>query len=121
MRRFPLMKTRPPLYMYGRMLAEGRGVLPDTAESRAGFARAADSGNADAQVALAEMMVNGRGGPRDPAGARELFEKAAATGHSGAMFALGALHAGGHDLPMDRRAPRSRSAPPRSWATARHN
>jgi TPR repeat protein len=54
------MKMRPPLNMYGRMLAEGRGVPPHTAESRAGFARAADSGHAGAQVALA-VMVNGRG------------------------------------------------------------
>ncbi len=66
------------------------------------FARAADAGVADAQVALAEMMINGRGGPRDPIGALQLFEKAAAERHSGAMFALGAQYGGGHDMPINR-------------------
>ena len=89
-------------YMYGRMLAEGRGIAPDLEEARAWFQRAADAGASDAQVALAEMMANGRGGPRDTAAALALFEKAAAKEHSGAMFALGALHGGGHDLEMNR-------------------
>ena len=77
--------------MYGRMLAEGRGVAPDLEEARAWFARAAESGLPDAEVAVAEMMVNGRGGPRDQSTATALFEKAARKGHVGAMFALGAL------------------------------
>ena len=88
--------------MYGRMLAEGRGVASDVAGARAWFTRAAEAGIPDAQVALAEMMVNGRGGPADPRAAIALFEKAAAQGHSGAMFALGAMHSGGHNLPIDR-------------------
>jgi TPR repeat protein len=90
-------------YMYGRMLAEGRGVRPDLPEARAWFARAADAGVVDAQVALAEMMANGRGGPAYPTTALDWFEKAAGKGHSGAMFALGALHAGAsaHAFPTD--------------------
>ena len=84
-------------FMYGRMLAEGRGVAPDLREARVWFTRAADADVLDAQVALAEMMVNGRGGPGSPAAAFELFQKAAAKGHSGAMFALGALHSGGNN------------------------
>jgi TPR repeat protein len=91
-------------YMYGRLLAEGRGVSPDPHAARQWFAKAADAGVLDAQAALAEMMVNGRGGPRDPTAALELFQKAAGKRHSGAMFALGALYSGGHNLPIDRAA-----------------
>jgi uncharacterized protein len=94
--------VRDAQYIYGRMLADGRGVAPDLVEARAWLVRASDSGMPDAQVALAEMMVNGRGGPRDVLAARRLFEKAAAQNHSGAMFALGALNSGGHGLPVDR-------------------
>ena len=72
--------------MYGRMLADGRGVAADSEAARVWITRAAAAGLREAQVALAEMMVNGRGGPRDTAAALDLFEKAAATGHSGAMF-----------------------------------
>jgi TPR repeat protein len=91
-------------FMYGRLLAEGRGVSPDLRAARQWFAKAADAGVLDAQVALAEMMVNGRGGPLAPAGALELFKEAADKRHSGAMFALGALYSGGHNLPIDRTA-----------------
>jgi TPR repeat protein len=91
-------------YLYGRILAEGRGVAADPAAARRWIGEAADRGLAEARLALAEMLVNGRGGPPDPAAALRLFEEAAAEGHSGAMFALGALHAGGHCLAADRAA-----------------
>jgi TPR repeat protein len=55
--------------MYGRLLADGRGVTPDLEAARGWIARAAAAGLRDAQVALAEMLVNGRGGPRDTAAA----------------------------------------------------
>jgi TPR repeat protein len=80
--------------MYGRMLAEGRGVDSDLAAARAWFAKAAAAGFADAQVALGEMMLNGRGGAQSTTRALDFFEQAAAAGHSGAMYALGALHDG---------------------------
>jgi TPR repeat protein len=79
-------------------------VAPDLEEARSWFARAVESGLADAQVALGEMMLNGRGGSRSPTDALELFDRAAAKGHSGAMFALGAIHAGGHEVTTDRQA-----------------
>ena len=50
--------------MYGRMLADGRGVPADPEGARIWIGRAAAAGRREAQVALAEMMVNGRGGPR---------------------------------------------------------
>jgi TPR repeat protein len=58
-------------------------VAPDLEEARSWFARAVESGLADAQVALGEMMLNGRGGSRSPTDALEMFDKAAAKGHSG--------------------------------------
>ena len=72
-------------------------------EARAWFARAADVGLTDAQVALAEMTLHGRGGPASTTVALDLFEKAAAKGHSGAMFALGVIYTGGHDIPTNQR------------------
>jgi len=90
--------------MYGRMLADGRCVVPDLPMARVGLRNASDAGMAEAQVALTEMMINGRGGLREAEAALALFEAGADQGHSGAMFALGALHAGGHDLPDDRAA-----------------
>jgi TPR repeat protein len=91
-------------YIYGRMLAEGRGMEPDLKAARTWFMRAAEAGLPEGEVALAEMMLNGRGGPSSTAEALKLFKKAAERGHSGAMFALGALCAGGHGLPIDRGA-----------------
>src|SRR5437762_2040194 len=41
--------------MYGRMLADGRGVAPDLPAAYAWLTRAADSGMADAQVALSML------------------------------------------------------------------
>jgi uncharacterized protein len=70
-------------YMYGRMLAEGRGLALDLVGARAWFTRAAEADLSDAQVALAEMMLNGRGGPRSPAAALELFEKDGVIGRPG--------------------------------------
>jgi TPR repeat protein len=89
-------------YWYGKMLMDGRGLLPDPAEGQVWIARAAGAGMVDAQVALAEILVSGRGGRTDHAEALILFETAAGTGHVGAMFAVGALLGGGHDVPWDR-------------------
>ena len=89
-------------YMYGRLLADGRGIAADLPAARSWFERAAAAGLTDAEVALAEMLLNGRGGDRSPAEAAKLFQKAAAKGHSGAMFGLGALFAAGRDVLVDR-------------------
>lgn len=67
-------------YLYGRMLAEGRGVGADPAEGRAAIARAAATGMAAAETELAAMMLSGTGGARDPVTAWSLLEKAARKG-----------------------------------------
>jgi len=46
-------------YLYGRMLAEGRGIMPDLSQARTWLARAAEAGVTDAQVTLGEMVANG--------------------------------------------------------------
>ena len=76
----------------------------DPRGARTWFFRAAEAGQVDGLVTLAEMMLNGRGGSPAPALALDLFKRAAAKNHSGAMFALGAIYNGGHNLPTDRRA-----------------
>jgi TPR repeat protein len=78
-------------YWCGRMRGEGRGCQPDAQASRARFLRAAELGNADAEVAAGEMLINGRGGPSDTDVAMALFKRAAASGHPGALFALDVL------------------------------
>jgi TPR repeat protein len=67
-------------YVYGRMLAEGRGVMADLAAARTWFARAADAGFSDGEVALAEMLLNGRGGERNTEKAIALFGRAGGQG-----------------------------------------
>jgi TPR repeat protein len=83
-------------FVYGRMLAESRGVTPDLSGARA-WLRAF----IDGQLALAEMLLNGRGGERNTEQAIALFGKAAAKNHSGAMFALGAIFAAGRYVAAD--------------------
>lgn len=78
-------------YWCGRMLAEGRGASLDVVAAREWFLKAAEQGNADAEVAAGEMLVNGRGGPPDPDKAMALFRHAAAAGHPGALLALDIL------------------------------
>jgi TPR repeat protein len=78
-------------YWYGRLLAEGRGCLPDAVAAREYFLKAAEQHNADAEVAAGEMLINGRGGPPDPDRAMELFRRAAARGHPGGLLALRVL------------------------------
>ena len=91
------------LYMYARMLQDGRGMQADQKQARFWFERAANGGMVDAQVALAEMLYNGRGGDRSPVAAAHLFKQAAAAGHAGAMFAIGALFESGQGLSLDRK------------------
>jgi TPR repeat protein/tetratricopeptide (TPR) repeat protein len=49
-------------FWYGRFLVEGRGVDRDPVQGRAWIARAAESGLADARLALGELIPNGAGG-----------------------------------------------------------
>jgi TPR repeat protein len=93
--------VREAQYVYGRMLAEGKGVAQDPEAARDYFAKAAQRGLVDAEVALAEMMLNGRGGPKDVMSARLLFERAADKSHAGAMYALGMLDSGLEGQPED--------------------
>jgi TPR repeat protein len=88
-------------FMFGRMLAQGRGVAADLDEARVFIAKAAAAGVPDAEVALGEMMVTGRGGPRDLAMAHQLFLRAAAKSHTGALYALGLMAYNGLDVAKD--------------------
>jgi uncharacterized protein len=52
-------------YNLGAMYARGQGVPQDFAQAFDWFGKAADHGNADAQVSLGELYAEGYGVPQD--------------------------------------------------------
>jgi len=69
-------------YLGGEIFTRGAGLQPWIVQE-------ADSGNADAQYALATMLNNGRGVPRDPKQAQSWLEKATAAGQPNANLVFG--------------------------------
>jgi uncharacterized protein len=82
-------------------LAALTGGAPSDPRSRGLFAKAAESGSAEAQYQLGLMASDGVGGPRDDVAARAWFEKAAAQGHPGALERMGAFAQSGRGGPQD--------------------
>lgn len=63
----------------------------DVAEARRWLRKAAEGGQVEAMVRLAELLRYGHGGMKDPAQARTWLENAAEAGHQGARKALDEL------------------------------
>jgi len=82
-------------FLYGQMVAKGRGTAADLEEGRSWIARAAAAGMAEAEFALATMMWQGIGGPANKSAATSLLERAAAKGHQGAAQQLNQIKAAG--------------------------
>ena len=78
-------------FLFGQLLAEGRGVAQDLPLARDYFRIAAEVGMPGAVLAYGEMLAGGHGGPRDPAQAEALYLEAVARDYSPAMHALGEL------------------------------
>ena len=76
------------MFLFGQLLATGRGVPPDLVAARQKFREAADCGIVDACFVLGEMLDAGIGGSKDADAARVMFEKAASAGHVAAMHGL---------------------------------
>ncbi len=82
-------------------LAALTGGTPSDPRSRAMFAKAAETGSAEAQYQLGLMAADGIGGPQDDVAARAWFEKAATQGHPGALERMGAFAQSGRGGPQD--------------------
>jgi uncharacterized protein len=78
-------------FLFGQLLAEGRGLAPDLRLARDYFRIAAETGLPGAVLAYGEMLAGGHGGPRDPNQAEALYLEAIARDHLPAMHALGEL------------------------------
>jgi S1-C subfamily serine protease len=90
------------------MYANGLAVPKDAAEASRwyreairGYRRAADQGDADAQVNLAWVYYFGEGVPKDVAEAARWFRKAADQGRAVAQFNLAVIYDLGTDVPQD--------------------
>lgn len=65
------------------------------------FKKAAEQGDASAQVGLGVMYHNGQGVPQDDAQAVVWYKKAAEQGHASAQFNLGVMYGKGEGVPQD--------------------
>ncbi len=70
------------------MYARGQGVPKDYSEGLKWFRKAAEQGDADAQLGLAAMYSQGKGVPEDDDEAIKWLRKAAAQGNAQAVRAL---------------------------------
>jgi TPR repeat protein len=70
------------------MLEKGEDVSRNNAQAAQWYGRAAEQGDAEAQVHLGTMLANGRGVARDRAAAIALYQRAARRGHAEAQETL---------------------------------
>ena len=79
-------------YALGLLRQSGRGFLArDAGKAAAWFRKAADQGDADAQLALARACLRGEGVPRNPVEAQRLALASATAGNTEAMLMAGDL------------------------------
>jgi TPR repeat protein len=89
------------LYVIGITHFIGEVVPKDAVEAAKWFRRAAELGNADAQVQLGLMYGGGYGVPNDDVEASKWFRKAAEQGHVRGQLGLGAGYQKGRGVPKD--------------------
>jgi len=80
---------------------EPRQLAADYKQAAAWYRKAADQGNVNAQVHLADLYRDGRGVARDMAQAVAWYRKAAETGDAGAQGTLGLLYSVGMGMERD--------------------
>jgi hypothetical protein len=83
--------VRAAAYFLGICYRDGYGVEQDLATAAKWYARAAEAGYADAQLALALAHLHGQGVGKNPQRAQKLFRSAAEAGIPAAQFFLGSL------------------------------
>jgi TPR repeat protein len=77
------------------------GVPQDFGEAVKWYRKAADQGNAGAQVKMGEVYLVGRGVPRDYGEALKWYRKAADQGNARAQEKMGDMYSAGHGVPRD--------------------
>ncbi len=88
--------------LYATMLKDGRGVgAPDAAAAVAWYRRAAEAGNADAQLNLGFMLFHGEGVPRDRDSGLRWYEKAADAGLPAAQYNVAKVYWDGDGVARD--------------------
>jgi TPR repeat protein len=80
---------------------EARQLAADYQQAASWYRKAADQGNAAAQIHLADLYRDGRGVTRDMPQAVTWYRKAAESGDSGAQGTLGILYSVGMGIPRD--------------------
>lgn len=88
-------------YLVASMYAEGLGTTQSKPLALRWYRLAADQGDQEAQVALAELLLSVDSS--DPAEIVRLLEAAATQGHGGALNRLGTMHLAGTRVPTDLR------------------
>ena len=83
------------------MYDNGQGVPQDYAAAASWYRKAAEQGDAVAQVNLGVMYRDGQGVPQDYAAAVSWYRKAAEQGYANAQFNLGLMYANGQGVPQD--------------------
>jgi uncharacterized protein len=85
----------------GDLYSKGDGVAQDYVEARHWYERAADAGNARANLELGTYYEYGRGVAVDYAEARRWYEKGVTAGDAWSMTNLGYLYSNGNGVPQD--------------------
>jgi TPR repeat protein len=80
---------------------EPRQLAADYQQAAAWYQKAADQGNIQAEIHLADLYRDGRGVARDMARAVSWYRKAADQGDAGAQGSLGLLYSVGMGVPRD--------------------
>ncbi len=83
------------------MYEDGEGVPKDFSEAAKWYRKAADQGDAAAQLSLAKMYALGNGVPKDVSESISLVRKAAEQGYAEAEVRLGLLNRNGEGMPQD--------------------
>jgi TPR repeat protein len=88
----------------GSLYQYAEGSFQNIEQAAHWYRKAAEQGDANAQVGLAELYVKGEGVARDYAQALSWYRKAIEQNDARAWRGLGAMHQNGYGLPQDYRA-----------------
>ncbi|OHT15086.1 hypothetical protein TRFO_14429 [Tritrichomonas foetus] len=90
------------MFVFAKILFNGRGVVTDRTGARKYFQMAADGGHCGAQLQYADILLNGWGMPKDPASAVKYLNKAADSGSSDALCMLGRCYNQGQGVKQNK-------------------